>query len=182
MFVVQRLEPHFPQASKTSIGHVVQLLYRASCFKVSTQTLPFNLWQIYGVSIRVRLIYIYFLCKWIWQLSHLPVIIFFLIFNKTKPTRTSRMYLMQIEDLKVFSWMTSPDQIDLDRAGKHQLLNKMRIIKIGWPSQKFRDKKHKKYTDEWKTTSIQTNFYIFFFLYKRLNPKSLQFLYCAVCS
>lgn len=33
MFVVQRLEPHFPQASKTSIGHVVQLLYRASCFK-----------------------------------------------------------------------------------------------------------------------------------------------------
>lgn len=36
MFVVQRLEPHFPQASKTSIGHVVQLLYRASCFKVSS--------------------------------------------------------------------------------------------------------------------------------------------------
>lgn len=35
MFVVQRLEPHFPQASKTSIGHVVQLLYRASCFKVN---------------------------------------------------------------------------------------------------------------------------------------------------
>ncbi|XP_035206118.1 roquin-2-like isoform X2 [Stegodyphus dumicola] len=34
-FVVQRLAPHFPQASKTSIGHVVQLLYRASCFKVS---------------------------------------------------------------------------------------------------------------------------------------------------
>lgn len=34
MFVVQRLEPHFPQASKTSIGHVVQLLYRASSFKV----------------------------------------------------------------------------------------------------------------------------------------------------
>ena len=33
MFVVQRLEPQFPQASKTSIGHVVQLLYRASCFK-----------------------------------------------------------------------------------------------------------------------------------------------------
>ncbi|XP_054717013.1 roquin-1-like [Uloborus diversus] len=35
MFVVQRLAPHFPQASKTSIGHVVQLLYRASCFKLS---------------------------------------------------------------------------------------------------------------------------------------------------
>ena len=34
MFVVQKLEPTFPQASKTSIGHVVQLLYRASCFKV----------------------------------------------------------------------------------------------------------------------------------------------------
>ena len=34
-FVVQRLEEHFPQASKTSVGHVVQLLYRASCFIVS---------------------------------------------------------------------------------------------------------------------------------------------------
>ncbi|CAG0897913.1 unnamed protein product [Cyprideis torosa] len=34
MFIVQRLEGHYPQASKTSIGHVVQLLYRASCFKV----------------------------------------------------------------------------------------------------------------------------------------------------
>lgn len=34
LFVVQRLETNFPQASKTSIGHVVQLLYRASCFKV----------------------------------------------------------------------------------------------------------------------------------------------------
>ncbi|KAH0506672.1 Roquin-1 [Microtus ochrogaster] len=33
LFMVQRLEPRFPQASKTSIGHVVQLLYRASCFK-----------------------------------------------------------------------------------------------------------------------------------------------------
>ena len=36
MFVVQKLEPSFPQASKTSIGHVVQLLYRASCFKVKS--------------------------------------------------------------------------------------------------------------------------------------------------
>ena len=35
LFVVQRLEKQFTQASKTSIGHVVQLLYRASCFKVS---------------------------------------------------------------------------------------------------------------------------------------------------
>lgn len=34
LFVVQKLEPQFHQASKTSIGHVVQLLYRASCFKV----------------------------------------------------------------------------------------------------------------------------------------------------
>ena len=38
LFVVQRLEPRFPQASKTSIGHVVQLLYRASCFKVGLTT------------------------------------------------------------------------------------------------------------------------------------------------
>lgn len=35
LFVVQRLEKQYPQASKTAIGHVVQLLYRASCFKVS---------------------------------------------------------------------------------------------------------------------------------------------------
>ena len=35
LFVVQRLEQLFPHASKTSIGHVVQLLYRASCFKVN---------------------------------------------------------------------------------------------------------------------------------------------------
>jgi len=35
LFVVQKLqESQFPQASKASIGHVVQLLYRASCFKV----------------------------------------------------------------------------------------------------------------------------------------------------
>ena len=36
LFVVQKLESQFPQASKTSIGHVVQLLYRASCFKVQS--------------------------------------------------------------------------------------------------------------------------------------------------
>lgn len=36
MFVVQRLSEHFPhQASKTAIGHVVQILYRGSCFKVT---------------------------------------------------------------------------------------------------------------------------------------------------
>ncbi|GFX68643.1 roquin-1 [Trichonephila clavipes] len=40
MFVVQRLAPQFPQASKTSIGHVVQLLYRASCFKVCNKYDP----------------------------------------------------------------------------------------------------------------------------------------------
>nr|XP_039255077.1 roquin-1-like isoform X1 [Styela clava] len=34
MFVVQKLQQQFSQASKTSIGHVVQLLYRASCFVV----------------------------------------------------------------------------------------------------------------------------------------------------
>ena len=35
MFIVQKLKPQYAQASKTSVGHVVQLLYRASCFKVS---------------------------------------------------------------------------------------------------------------------------------------------------
>ncbi|XP_063547601.1 roquin-1 [Cydia strobilella] len=46
MFVVQRLEPQFPQASKTSIGHVVQLLYRASCFKVSKRESDSSLMQL----------------------------------------------------------------------------------------------------------------------------------------
>lgn len=46
MFVVQRLAPHFPQASKTSIGHVVQLLYRASCFKVSKREEDSSLMQL----------------------------------------------------------------------------------------------------------------------------------------
>ncbi|XP_003702036.2 RING finger and CCCH-type zinc finger domain-containing protein roquin isoform X1 [Megachile rotundata] len=46
MFVVQRLESHFPQASKTSIGHVVQLLYRASCFKVSKRDGDSSLMQL----------------------------------------------------------------------------------------------------------------------------------------
>ena len=32
MYVVQKLETHYPQASKTSIGHVVQLLYRSVIF------------------------------------------------------------------------------------------------------------------------------------------------------
>lgn len=46
MFVVQRLEPHYTQASKTSIGHVVQLLYRASCFKVSKREGDSSLMQL----------------------------------------------------------------------------------------------------------------------------------------
>ena len=46
MFVVQRLEPHYPQASKTSIGHVVQLLYRASCFKVTKRDGDSSLMQL----------------------------------------------------------------------------------------------------------------------------------------
>eukprot|EP00096_Caligus_rogercresseyi_P011686 TRINITY_DN468_c0_g1_i5.p1 TRINITY_DN468_c0_g1~~TRINITY_DN468_c0_g1_i5.p1 ORF type:complete len:1005 (+),score=300.74 TRINITY_DN468_c0_g1_i5:505-3519(+) len=46
MYVVQRLEPQFPQASKTSIGHVVQLLYRASCFKVTKREGDSSLMQL----------------------------------------------------------------------------------------------------------------------------------------
>merc|ERR1719427_1998843 len=46
MFVVQRLEPCFPQASKTSIGQVVQLLYRASCFKVTKRDGDCSLMQL----------------------------------------------------------------------------------------------------------------------------------------
>jgi RING finger/CCCH-type zinc finger protein len=34
MYVVQQMLPDFQNASKTNIGHIVQLLYRASCFKV----------------------------------------------------------------------------------------------------------------------------------------------------
>ncbi|XP_071947869.1 uncharacterized protein [Antedon mediterranea] len=46
LFVVQRLEPQFPQASKTSVGHVVQLLYRASCFKVTKRDADSSLMQL----------------------------------------------------------------------------------------------------------------------------------------
>ncbi|XP_054721423.1 roquin-2-like [Uloborus diversus] len=46
MFVVQRLSSHFPQSSKTSIGHVVQLLYRASCFKVAKRDGDSSLMQL----------------------------------------------------------------------------------------------------------------------------------------
>ncbi|KAF8357676.1 rle-1 [Pristionchus pacificus] len=34
MYVVKRLSETYPQTSKTCVGHVVQLLYRASCFNV----------------------------------------------------------------------------------------------------------------------------------------------------
>nr|XP_054769742.1 roquin-2-like isoform X1 [Lytechinus pictus] len=46
MFVVQKLEMQFPQASKTSVGHVVQLLYRASCFKVTKREEESSLMQL----------------------------------------------------------------------------------------------------------------------------------------
>lgn len=47
MFVVQRLSPHFPhQASKTAIGHVIQLLYRASCFKLTKRDGDSSLMQL----------------------------------------------------------------------------------------------------------------------------------------
>ncbi|KAK6195760.1 hypothetical protein SNE40_001118 [Patella caerulea] len=46
LFVVQRLEATFIQASKTAIGHVVQLLYRASCFKVTKRDETSSLMQL----------------------------------------------------------------------------------------------------------------------------------------
>lgn len=46
MFVVQKLEQQFPQASKTSVGHVVQLLYRASCFMVTKREEESSLMQL----------------------------------------------------------------------------------------------------------------------------------------
>lgn len=46
MYVVQKLEATFPQASKTSIGHVVQLLYRASCFHVTKREGDSSLMQL----------------------------------------------------------------------------------------------------------------------------------------
>ncbi|XP_042158006.1 roquin-2 isoform X1 [Oncorhynchus tshawytscha] len=46
LFVVQKLEARFPQASKTSVGHVVQLLYRASCFKVTKRDEDSSLMQL----------------------------------------------------------------------------------------------------------------------------------------
>lgn len=46
LYVVQKLETQFTQASKTSIGHVVQLLYRASCFKVTKRESDSSLLQL----------------------------------------------------------------------------------------------------------------------------------------
>lgn len=47
LFVVQKLEKQYTQASKTSIGHVVQLLYRASCFKVTKRDGDSSLLQLH---------------------------------------------------------------------------------------------------------------------------------------
>ncbi|KAK3728449.1 hypothetical protein RRG08_017249 [Elysia crispata] len=46
LFVVQKLEVRYSQASKTAIGHVVQLLYRASCFKVQKREGESSLMQL----------------------------------------------------------------------------------------------------------------------------------------
>lgn len=46
LFVVQKLEVRYSQASKTAIGHVVQLLYRASCFKVQKRDGESSLMQL----------------------------------------------------------------------------------------------------------------------------------------
>jgi len=46
MYVVQRLSPHFHQASKTAIGHVIQLLYRASCFRLTKRDGDSSLMQL----------------------------------------------------------------------------------------------------------------------------------------
>ena len=34
LYVVYRLKKHYPKASKTSVGHVVQLLYKTGCFRM----------------------------------------------------------------------------------------------------------------------------------------------------
>lgn len=46
MYIVQTLEKEYPQASKTSVGHVVQLLYRASCFNVIKRDAESSLMQL----------------------------------------------------------------------------------------------------------------------------------------
>jgi len=46
LYVVQQLQQDFPQASKTCVGHVVQLLYRASCFNVEKREDDSSLMQL----------------------------------------------------------------------------------------------------------------------------------------
>lgn len=46
LFVVQKLQPRYPRASKTNVGHVVQLLYRASCFKLQKRNDDSSLMQL----------------------------------------------------------------------------------------------------------------------------------------
>ena len=54
LFVVQKLAPQYPRASKTSVGHVVQLLYRASCFKVKKKHFFFELWTLVRLGTKTR--------------------------------------------------------------------------------------------------------------------------------
>lgn len=70
LFVVQRLEQSFPQASKTSIGHVVQLLYRASCFKVIKRKGPYFLADIFGKQFYIVMenSYIHLIRTGVWEL------------------------------------------------------------------------------------------------------------------
>ncbi|KAI0979841.1 hypothetical protein GJ496_006275 [Pomphorhynchus laevis] len=46
LFVVQKLTPRYQRASKTNVGHVVQLLYRASCFKLQKREDDSSLMQL----------------------------------------------------------------------------------------------------------------------------------------
>lgn len=46
LFVVQKLLSRYPRASKTNVGHVVQLLYRASCFKLQKREDDSSLMQL----------------------------------------------------------------------------------------------------------------------------------------
>ncbi|XP_065916807.1 roquin-2-like isoform X2 [Dysidea avara] len=46
LYVVEQLEKQFPQASRTSVGHVVQLLYRSSCFNVDKRDGDSSLMQL----------------------------------------------------------------------------------------------------------------------------------------
>jgi RING finger/CCCH-type zinc finger protein len=54
LFVVQKLAPQYPRASKTSVGHVVQLLYRASCFKVNQKKTKSFFWKKQNFDFRYK--------------------------------------------------------------------------------------------------------------------------------